>query len=432
MNTEALGVVQELLEDVSEALPEGHMSQTERAREVFLTLNKKGGTITPVEEPTYQRTRLDQLGTYSDDPWGMPTYGVDASTTRPIEYTNGLVLNVANAKLAVSGPDADHEVEQCSTVVAAAYLDHDETTLSDAGTSAGRITARLVRFPVQLDEPQNVTSSLGTVAQRLSESVHVLEHLDAIDGPLVIDGAVYPLSVVYWLLLDLSGQWSPARRWDLPRELLLNYVELIETQYERGLPVVGVAKTASTTEVIDTIDAIVDRHDLTDEYGRPWPTPWTRDENLFAQVLFDGSEDTFDYLPYTSWLESRGAVFEGTIRELLEPVADELSYSDPADYRRVFCYVRLPRTGDLLRIEVPKLMIDDSEMRRDVQLKVLKMIARRQRVPQPVMRADELARITQDNRDAIKNMIGSAEPTFNHNLDGRWKDLKLRTESSST
>lgn len=432
MNTGVLSIVQELLEDIDGALPEEHISQTERARKAFLTLEKDGGTITPVEEPTYQRTRLDQLGTHSDDPWGMPTYGVDASTTRAIEYTNGLVLNVANAKLAVTTPDADHEVEQHSTIVAAAYLNHDETTLSDEEISADRVTARLVRFPVQLDEPHNVITSLGTVAQRLSESAHALEHIDSIDGPLVIDGAVYPLSVSYWLLLALSGQWSPARRWDLPRELLLNYVELIETQYERGLPVVGVAKTASTTEVIDTIDVIVDHHDLTDEYGRPWPTPWTRDENLFAQVLFDGSDDALDYLPYTSWLESRGAVFDGVVRELLEPVADELSYGDPADYRRVFFYLRLPRTGDVLRVEVPKLMIDDPEIRRSVQLKMLKMIARRQQVPQPVMRADELARITQDNREAIEDMIGSAEPTFNHNLDGRWKDLKLRTEGSNS
>jgi len=41
-----------------------------------------------LDDSSYQKTRLDGLGTWIGDPWGSPTYGHDASTTRPLEFNN--------------------------------------------------------------------------------------------------------------------------------------------------------------------------------------------------------------------------------------------------------------------------------------------------------------------------------------------------------
>ena len=62
-------------------------------------------------------------------------------------------------------------------------------------------------------------------------------------------------------------------------------------------------------------------------------------------------------------------------------------------------------------------------MRENVQLKALKEIARRRNVPRAIGRADQLARITQQNRAKIRDMLESSEPSYDHNWDGRWSAL---------
>jgi hypothetical protein len=145
-----------------------------------------------------------------------------------------------------------------------------------------------------------------------------------------------------------------------------------------------------------------------------------RDHQFMAEVL---RFVDLVYLSYTSWFVSEGRTINGHHHELLAPLADRLGYGEPADYRRAFCYARLPKTGDLLRIEAPYLMVQDEEMREHVRLKALKEIARRQGVPRAIHRADRLARISRENREKIENMIERTEASYDHNWDGRWNGL---------
>jgi hypothetical protein len=139
-----------------------------------------------------------------------------------------------------------------------------------------------------------------------------------------------------------------------------------------------------------------------------------------SEVLrFDGLE----YLTYTSWFVNEGQEINGQLYDVLEPFANRLDHGSPADYRRAFCYVRLPKTGDLLRIEAPYLMVQDEPMRDQIRLKALKEIAQRRGVPRAIHRADRLARISQENREKIRDMIERTETSFDHNWDGRWSDL---------
>ena len=68
-------------------------------------------------------------------------------------------------------------------------------------------------------------------------------------------------------------------------------------------------------------------------------------------------------------------------------------------------------------------MVQDEGTRDRVRLKALKEIARVRGVPRAIHRADRLARISQENRDKICNMIERTEASYDHNWDGRWSDL---------
>jgi hypothetical protein len=420
MNPEALGAVRQVFAELDAAVPRDLDSQTAHARQLFELLDHDGGGVEPLEEPTYQRTRIDELGTWTDDPWSGPTYGVDASTTRPLEYNNGLVVDTAHAKTAVTGSTADRAVERSGRIATVAYLDDDDSVLHGQTFEGDHVTAELVSFPQSTEEPRNVSKSVATVAQRLSESEQALDSLDAIDGPLFLDGSVLPLGIVYWVLLDYAGERSPAGSWELPADILDNYIEVIDRQYERGQPVIGVVKTSTTSQVLAALREKITRNDLRDDDGRLLSVPWVRDHQFIAEVL---RHDDLDYLTYTSWFVNRGQEIGRQRYDVLEPRAGQLAHGDPADYRRAFCFVRLPKTGDLLRIEAPRLMVADETSRKQVRLKALKEIAKRRGVPGAVHRADRLASISRENRETIRELLERTEAAYDHNYDGRWSDL---------
>lgn len=425
MDSEAIGAVRQLFAEIDAAVPREQDSQTDHARRVFDVLGLDGGAVEALGEPTYQRTRLEELGTWADDPWDGPTYGVDASTTRPLEYNNGLVVDAAHAKVAVAGDAADRAVERNGHVVGVAYLDDGESTLHGREIDGEYVTAELVRFPESTEEPRNVSKSVAAVAQRLSEGTRAVDALGSVDGALFIDGSVLPLGILYWVLLDHAGDRSPAGSWSLPADIVGNYVEVIDRQYERDQPVVGIVKTSSMSQVLDAAGKKIDRHDVRDDDGQLLEVPWMRDHQFAAEVL---RFDDLGYLTYTSWFVSEGQEINGTLYEPLTPLADQLDHGDPADYRRAFCYVRLPKTGDLLRVETPYLMVEDEAMRERVRLKALKEIAQRRGVPRAIHRADRLARISRENRETIREMIERTEASYDHNWDGRWRDLDDDTE----
>jgi len=420
MDSEALSVVKQMFDTIDDAVPRNQKTQTQRARELFELLEHDGGQVEAIGEPEYNRTRIAELGTWSNDPWEGATYGVDASTTRPLEYNNGLVINTGYAKTAVVGEDADREIEREGHISTVVYYDDDDSTLHPDSFDSEFIEGELIPFPASAEETRNVQKSVSTVAQRDSESQQALKSLDEIDGALLLDGSVLPLGVIYWLLLDYAGERSPAGSWDRPAEIVANYIQIIDRQYERSQPFVGVVKTSSMSQVLAALEKKIKKHDVRDENGRLRDVPWTRDNLFMAEVL---RQHDLEYLTYTSWLTHKQQKVGSRHYELLEPVADRLQNGTPEDYRRAFFYLRLPKTGDVFRIETPKLFIEDEGMREQVRLKALKEIAQRQNEPRAIARADKLVRITRENREKIRGMVES-ETAYDHNWDGRWNMLE--------
>jgi hypothetical protein len=420
MDSEAISAVREMFSAIDKAVPRDQTSQTTRARNLFTLLGHDGGQVEPVDEPEFTRTRLEELGTWSDDPWPGPTYGVDASTTRPLEYNNGLVVDTAYAKTAVAGDDGNRSIERSGQITGVVYYDDDDSTLHSQSFDGEFVNAELVPFPESAEEAKNVEKSVATVAQRQSESRQALASLNDVDGALFLDGAVLPLGIVYWVLLDYAGERAPAGSWDKPAEILSNYIEILDRQYERNQPVIGIVKTSSMSQVLSALRKKITQNNIRDENDRQQDVPWVRDHQFFAEVL---RHDDLDYLTYSSWFTHKQQRIDGQHYELLEPMAETLRHGSPAKYRRAFCFVRLPKTGDVLRIETPALFVQDDEMREQVRLKALKEIAQRRGVPRAIDRADRLARITQQNRSTIRDMLESSESSFDHNWDGRWSAL---------
>ena len=425
MDTNALSIVEDIFEHIDTNIPRDVGLQSDYARELFEHLSRVGGQVTALGEPTYQKTRIDELGTWTGDPWGTPTYGLDASTTRPLEFTNGLIVDTAYAKLGVSGADSNKRIEENGTVETVVYLSDSESTLHAEQFEADRVTGEVVQFP-PTDRSATLSKSVASAAQALAESTHAAAHVDEINGLLFIDGAVYPLGVMYWVLLDQVGRTTPAGAWDKPDEIIRNYIDVIDAQFEKGHPVVGVVKTSTITQLLDALDAKLTENQVRNEKGVEPDVPWTRDHQFISEVLRD---ESLEHLTYTSWFVHKKSSVNGESFELLDLFSDTLSHGDPADYRRAFFYVRLPKTGDVLRVETPRLMIEDEKMRDQIRYKVLMEIAQTQDTPRAVKRADHIARISRENRDTIRDFLTTADYAHDYNWDGRWNDIEQPPET---
>jgi len=189
MDSDALSVIRNLFDHIDANVPREQDEQAVYARELFDLLSHSGGSVEPLEEPSYQKTRLSELGTWTEDPWAKPTYGLDASTTQPLEFNNGLIVDTAYAKIGVVGQDADHTIEESGTVKTVVHFADSESTLYDTDATEGDVDGEVVRFP-DVDRSRNLSKDVATAAQHLAESEHLVENADGVDGVCFIDGAV--------------------------------------------------------------------------------------------------------------------------------------------------------------------------------------------------------------------------------------------------
>lgn len=428
MDRSAFGVVRQLFEHIDESVPGEPTSQTEYARRLFSLLGRDGGQVESLGEVNCMKTRTADLGTWNEDPWSEHTYGLDASTTRPIEYNNGLVVDTANAKLGVAGTSGNRSLERDGTIRSVLYFDDEDSRFFSKTFEGdnGRVDGEVISFPGTADRTSDVTRWISTAAQRLAEGRHALTCVEKIDGALFVDGSVYPLGVLYWLMLETVDRMPVPSTWEVPQEIAENYVNVIDRLYEKGLPVIGVVKTSMTGQVLDALEAKIETHNLTDSDGFRLNVPWRRDHQFVSEVLRD---DSLNHLTYTSWFVHKQAI-DNRPFEMLSTVADALDHGEPVDYRRAFFYVRLPKTGGVFRVETPVLLLGDDDQREAIQRKALKEIARSGDVPRAVKRADRIARISSDNRETIKNLIISAESDYDYNQDGRYKDIEDPSEAT--
>ncbi len=324
-------------------------------------------------------------------------HGLDSGTINPTTFTNGLVLDVAQAAMAAVPSDLD--LHRSRTVVATVHSNdatvdcgEDGWTAFDEGYSRGRVlqAPRVSRYE------EAVVHALSLY---LAESAHAREHADAVEDLLVLDGPVYPKGLLRWADRDpeLAELLVEHER---PRDVLANYVGLVETFVERQVPLVGFVKNSASKALTRRVRA---------ERG----APWVDDAAFFARVLErreatdDGFERVEDDLTYTNWFVSRCGVDRG-----LSAAGDAHGVErrlDPEAYEVTFFAIYDPRDGLVYRVEAPRAFTDDPDVREALAMQALQGVAVERGPPAAVAKADELARVRREEKRALAR---SLEETF--------------------
>ncbi|MFW5938223.1 MAG: DNA double-strand break repair nuclease NurA [Halanaeroarchaeum sp.] len=388
-------------------------TQRDVAEEVWADyLNPLYGDDGPVLEPVDgQARRVAPIEDLALQPAVFETaHGIDSGTINPTTFKNGLLVDLAQA--AMSANPSSLPLHRTRTYIMTVYsndatVDHgmEDWTRFDGGHGRARVvhTADLAR------DQERVVHGL---ALYLAESHHALEHADAVDDLLVLDGPLYPKQTVHWLdrhgtLADLVSED------DLVEEVVANYLRLVERFVERDVPLVGFVKSPQSQALIR---ALRDR-------GRP--TPWATDAAFFAQVLErrervgDGFERVTDELTWTNWFRSRlGAdgVFAADDRDI--GVDRRL---EAESYEVVFSVVYDPRTDLLFKVELPAAFADE-ETRDAVERWAVSEVAAERGPPTAVAKADELARIDRgQKRELTRRLERGFDTEVDTNYDReRW------------
>jgi len=332
-------------------------------------------------------------------------HGLDSGTMNPRTFKNGLVLDIAQA--AMSATPSDLDLHRSRTVVASVHS--NDASVKPGGGGWQRFDEGYVRQRIIKAPPVNRYEKVVVHALSLSlaESVHALEHADAVRDLLVLDGPLYPKGILNWAsqsteLADLLTEH------DLVRTVLENYVSLVEQFVERDVPLVGFVKNTSSRGLVNVLR------------GKTL-APWAHDMAFFTSVLerrADGRRLT-DELTWTNWFVSRLGT-DRPFSRIGDGMGLELAL-DPADYEVCFFVVYDPRTDLGYKVEMPAAFARDADLRARVERYVLGEVAAARGPPLPVGKADDLAHI---GRAENESLVQRLEAEFETDRDRNYDDLR--------
>jgi hypothetical protein len=394
-----------------DADPEEHRDLAETVWADHLDPLRRDGeaVLEPIESVARRAAPVEDLA-LQDSPFGT-AHGLDSGTINPTTFKNGLLLDLAQA--AMAAVPSDLPLHRARTYIMPVHsndasVDHGTDGWIPFDEDHGR--GRIVQTdPLARDEERIVHG----LALYLAESHHALANADRVSDVLFLDGPLYPKGLLHWR--GRHGTLAErAAEDDLVAEVLENYVALVETFLDRGVPIVGFVKAPQSRGLVRTLA----------ESGRP--SPWASDAAFFAQVLerrerTDGRwERLTGELTWTGWFRSRlGAdgAFAGPETEL------GVSRSRSAtDYEVAFFVVYDPRTDLVFKAELPGGFAADPDLRDRVERAVLRGIAAERGPPLPVAKADELARIgTAEKTELVRRLETAFDTEEDRNYDAeRW------------
>ncbi|QAU13818.1 DNA double-strand break repair nuclease NurA [Halorubrum sp. BOL3-1] len=374
-------------------------------RERLPELRREGRVvIEALDDHERRRAAIDDVA-LAERPFGT-VHGLDSGTINPTTFKNGLVVDVAHAAMASSPTDLD--LHRDRTIVATVHAGDSTAGFDSEWTrrDEGHTRQRVLHVPRVNRYAERVVHAL---ALYLAEGTHAIDHADAVEELLVLDGPIYPKEVFTWA--DRDPELGALAREAKPRAIVERYVRLVERFVERGVPLAGFVKNpASGTAVRALARAGVE-------------SPWPDDTALFTRLLerraADGGKTTGasdadaaattgrdrgarldDELTFTTWFRSRGGADEpmaadgdalGVDREL-----------DPELYEPTFMVLYDPRTDVTYKLEAPYAFTRDPDLRERLTRQVVTEVATTRGPPEPVAKADELARISTREKAALR------------------------------
>ena len=346
----------------------------------------------PVLEPMghLARHRVDTAAVaLQDEPF--PTHhGLDAGTINPTTFTNGLVLDVSQA--AMAAVPSDVELHRSRTIVMTVHTNDATLDLSaDWRMGDGGYARRRRLHAPRVDRYEQTV--VHALALYLAESRHALDQADVVEDLLVLDGPIYPTGLLKWRNRDPELRRLLADA-DLPRQVLGNYLALVEMFVDRAVPVVGFVKHSASKAITRT---------LRERLGAPWVDDAAFFRAVLRQEATDGEART-DQLTFTNWFRSR----VGTDALVANPDALDLAHDralNASDYEVTFMIVYDPRDDLVYRIEAPAAVTADEATREAITDHALAAIAAGRGPSEAVRKADSLARIDREGKDALRRRI---------------------------
>jgi hypothetical protein len=356
--------------------------------------------VEPLDEQRRRMVKIEDVA-LSDDPF--PTrHGVDSGTINPTTFKNGLVLDVAQA--AMSAHPTDLDLHRSRTVVMTVHSNdatvdfHDGWQKRDEGYTRERVlhAPRVSRYE---------SAVVHELALYLAESEHAYEQAGVVEDLLIMDGPVYPKGLLNWSYRgELSDLLIENQR---PRDVIENYIRLVEDFAERGVPLLGFVKTPLSRSITRTVR------------NQRGSAPWVNDAAFFSQVLErrtqteengnssrngNGEDDREkDTLTFTNWFVSRGGA-DRALSTLEDAFGIERELS-PEDYEVTFSVIYDPRDDVVYRVEVPAVFTHDEEQREMLIKQVLKGVAVEQGPPLAIEKADSLAQISRRETRALQESL---------------------------
>ncbi|PSP80480.1 nuclease [Halobacteriales archaeon QS_1_68_20] len=340
------------------------------------------------------------------------THGLDSGTINPTTFKNGLVLDVAQAAMAAC--PSDLELHRERTIVMTAHTGDPASDLDTdwQNEDEGYCRQRFIQVPRVNRYEEAVVHAL---ALYLAESKHALGNADEVEDLLYLDGPLYPTGMLNWLDRDPELRQLLVDE-DLPRDVVRNYVRLVERFVGRDVPLVGFVKNPGAKAITRTL-------------RKKTTAPWVDDAALFRQILERHEEvggelqRRTDQLTFTSWFRSRG----GTDRVFSQDGEDldvdrEL---DPEAYEVTFCVIYDPREDVVFRLEAPYAFTRDEDRREALVRQALTEIAAERGPPLAVRKADDLARISRDEKESLRTTLERQFDSERHRSydDVRWDDV---------
>ncbi|WP_162224410.1 DNA double-strand break repair nuclease NurA [Halorussus amylolyticus] len=366
-----------------------------------------GPILEPLDDLARKRVNVEDVALAQAE---FPTvHGLDSGTLNPKVFKNGLVLDVAHA--AMSATPSDLALHDCRTVVKAVHSNDTTEKFETEWDSYNDGSERRI-VHTHLPENQYEEDVVHALALYLAESHHALEHAAEVSDFLLLDGPLYPKGVLRWYYRSsvLTRLFEES---DHVGRILDNYVELVESFVERGVPLAGFVKNVSAKSVIRTL-----------KRNGVGPVPWAHDAGFFSQVLErrelvdDEYERLTDELTLTNWFVSTAGAddfFADPEKGLIDRTLD------PDQYRVTFCIVYDPRRDLVFKIEAPYAFTEDEETRRKIERQILKEIATRRGPPLAISKADELAKI---DRGSASSLVKSFEESLDTELDDNYNAIR--------
>jgi len=376
-----------------------HDNYAARAWELLDPLSDDGRPVVePMGEQALQAVAIDDVA-LAERPFET-THGLDAGTLNPTGFKNGLLLDVAQAAMAAAPTDLDlHRSRSLVSTV------HTNDATRDYNQEWQRYDddysrRRIIHVPAVGRHADEVTHEL---ALYLAESSHALEHADKVEELLLLDGPLYPKRVFNWESRETV--LAEAAREAMPQNVVENYVRLVETFVERGVPIAGFVKNPTSRFLVRTLE-------------RKTAVPWANDAALFTRLLEqrdgelpEGAEPSAarkeEDLTFTSWFVSRGSSDEPMSAD-----GDAMGIErrlEPEAYEVTFCYLYDPRNDVTYKIEAPRAVTQDPEMREALTTQLLSEVATQRGPPEAIEKADELAKIAAEEKLSIRRKF---EETF--------------------